>query len=237
MNQRQKEEQNEQRVREILERFGEDMSATWMVQSQRVIYHQALERIAVKAGITWEQPTFLISQPDCAVIVATGRIPSGTNTNPHMFERVEWSVGEAHIGVNYRVSGKMAAYPFAMAEKRAKDRVILKLIALHGLVYSEEEADDFKASAPPANDRAAVMQEALDTNQSVEGEDGEVSPFNAMKRMIDEKSSVDALFAFMVKPETKAAMADWSDKDYRDVKDYATKRLVALGWKPNKAPR
>jgi hypothetical protein len=135
------------------------------------------------------------------------------------------------------VSGKMAAYPFAMAEKRAKDRVILKLIALHGLVYSEEEADDFKASAPPANDRAAVMQEALDTNQSVEGEDGEVSPFNAMKRMIDEKSSVDALFAFMVKPETKAAMADWSDKDYRDVKDYATKRLVALGWKPNKAPR
>jgi hypothetical protein len=227
MNQRQKEEQNEQRVREILERFGEDMSATWMVQSQRVIYHQALERIAVKSGVEWERPEFLISQPDCAVIVAAGKLG----------DRREWSVGEAHIGVNYRVSGKMAAYPFAMAEKRAKDRVILKLIALHGLVYSEEEADDFKASAPPANDRAAVMQEALDTNQSVEGEDGEVSPFNAMKRMIDEKSSVDALFAFMVQPQTKAAMADWSDKDYRDVKDYATKRLVALGWKPNKAPR
>jgi hypothetical protein len=31
-----------------------------------------------------------------------------------------------------------------MAEKRAKDRVILKLIGLHGMVYSEIEADDFR---------------------------------------------------------------------------------------------
>jgi hypothetical protein len=31
-----------------------------------------------------------------------------------------------------------------MAEKRAKDRVILKLLAVHGDIYSEEEADDFK---------------------------------------------------------------------------------------------
>ena len=35
-----------------------------------------------------------------------------------------------------------------MAEKRAKDRVILKLVGLHGDVYSEEEADDFKAAKP-----------------------------------------------------------------------------------------
>jgi hypothetical protein len=35
-----------------------------------------------------------------------------------------------------------------MAEKRAKDRVILKLVGLHGDVYSEEEADDFKEAKP-----------------------------------------------------------------------------------------
>jgi hypothetical protein len=131
----------------------------------------------------------------------------------------------------------MAAYPFAMAEKRAKDRVILKLIALHGLVYSEDDSDEFKASAPPLNERDAVMQQAVETNETVEGEDGEVSPISAMRRMIDQKTSVEALFAFMVKPETKAAMAGWSNKDYRDVKDYATKRLVDMGWKSNKAPR
>lgn len=215
------------RVREILERFDEDMSATWMVQGQRVIYHQALERIAIKAGVVWTEPLWIITNPDHAVVMATGRHG----------DRYEWSVGEAHIGVNYRVSGKMAAYPFAMAEKRAKDRVILKLIALHGLVYSEDDSDEFKASAPALNERDAVMQQAVETNETVEGEDGEVSPINAMRRMIDQKTSVEALFAFMVKPETKAAMAGWSNKDYRDVKDYATKRLVDMGWKSNKAPR
>ena len=40
------------------------------------------------------------------------------------------------------------AYPIAMAEKRAKDRVILKLLAAHGDLYSEEEADDFKRQNP-----------------------------------------------------------------------------------------
>jgi hypothetical protein len=31
------------------------------------------------------------------------------------------------------------AYPYAMAEKRAIDRAILKLIGLHGFIYSEDE--------------------------------------------------------------------------------------------------
>jgi hypothetical protein len=35
-----------------------------------------------------------------------------------------------------------------MAEKRAKDRVILKLVGLHGDVYAEDEADSFKEERP-----------------------------------------------------------------------------------------
>ena len=35
-----------------------------------------------------------------------------------------------------------------MAEKRAKDRVILKLVGLHGYVYSEDESDEFQESRP-----------------------------------------------------------------------------------------
>ena len=49
------------------------------------------------------------------------------------------------------------AYPWAMAEKRAKDRVILKLIGLHGLVYSEQEADEFKSERPD-NVKGSVMK-------------------------------------------------------------------------------
>jgi hypothetical protein len=56
-----------------------------------------------------------------------------------------------------------------MAEKRAKDRVILKLIGLHGLAYSEEEADDFKqepAKEPPAkpvDDGRAKLEQSFKT--------------------------------------------------------------------------
>lgn len=215
------------KVREILEKFDEDMSATWVIQGTRVIYHQALERIAVRENVVWDKPEFLIKEKDCAVVMAAATLG----------ERYEWSVGEAHIGVNYRVSGKQAAYPFAMAEKRAKDRVILKLIALHGLVYSEDEADDFKNSAPPVNDREAVMREAVNSNATVELEDGEVSPINAMRRMIDQKASVSALTDFMLLTDTNAAMAAWSQEDRNNVKEYARQRLVALGWKSSRGPR
>lgn len=56
--------------------------------------------------------------------------------------RIEWATGEASP------ANCTNAYPWAMAEKRAKDRVILKLIGLAGLAYSEEEADEFKDSTP-----------------------------------------------------------------------------------------
>ena len=56
----------------------------------------------------------------------------------HKGDRGAWSIGEA---APYNTTNK---YPYAMAEKRAKDRVILKLLELSGDVYSEEEADEFK---------------------------------------------------------------------------------------------
>jgi hypothetical protein len=56
-------------------------------------------------------------------------------------------------GGNYKVSGKQASYVWAMAEKRGKDRVIIKLAGIEA--YSEEESDDFKERrdepAPPPN--------------------------------------------------------------------------------------
>jgi hypothetical protein len=132
-------------IREILEKYDERPGdgVTWKVQSATVITHKALERIAAKAKISFDPPTIIRSERDEAVILVSGSIalpPTLGATVPK-----EWSIGEALVNVNYRVSGKQAAYVYAMAEKRAKDRVILKLIGLHGLLYSEEEADEFKA--------------------------------------------------------------------------------------------
>src|SRR3954469_6357613 len=128
----------DQQIADILAKYGEPIAGNiWRVQGQAVIYHKALERIAAQAGIAFGPPTILRAERDEAVIVVTGS----------MGERTEWSIGEALVNVNYRVSGRQAAYVYAMAEKRAKDRVILKLVGLHGLLYSEEEADELKSSA------------------------------------------------------------------------------------------
>lgn len=138
------------KIAEVLAKFGEPMAANvWRVQGTAVIYHKTLERIAAAAKITFDEPKIIRAERDEAVIQVTGRTPDN---------RVEWSIGEALIGVNYRVSGKQAAYVYAMAEKRAKDRVILKLIELHGLVYSEEEADEFKQGRPSNNEPANTVE-------------------------------------------------------------------------------
>ena len=142
----------DQQIADILAKYGEPIAGNiWRVQGQAVIYHKALERIAAQAGIAFGPPTILRAERDEAVILVTGS----------MGERTEWSIGEALVNVNYRVSGRQAAYVYAMAEKRAKDRVILKLVGLHGLLYSEEEADEFKSSAASvtASETAAQGQE------------------------------------------------------------------------------
>jgi hypothetical protein len=124
------------RLIEILKEYGEDPNeALWDCHGTWVAYHKAIERIAAKAGVVFDRPD--ITETDAvakiAVIVVGGK----------MGDRYEWSFGEAAPYNNKN------AYPYAMAEKRAKDRVVLKLVGLHGLVYSEEESDDFKPNATP----------------------------------------------------------------------------------------
>ncbi len=124
---------------------GVSESDLWAVQGTPVIKHSALERLSAALKITWDMPTVIRSERDeCVVLVRASR-QDGIS---------EWSFGEALIqadgkpGGNYRVSGKQASFVYAMAEKRAKDRVVIKLAGLHG-AYSEEEADDFKSGNAP----------------------------------------------------------------------------------------
>lgn len=149
-------------IRAVLNEYGEDFNdkgTVWRVQGTAVISHKALERIAAKAGIKYALPTIIRSERDEAVLLVSGTLG----------DRMEWSIGEALVNANYRVSGKQAAYVWAMAEKRAKDRVILKLVSLHGLAYSEEEADEFKkgggpreeAPEPPEMSASQLMAEGM----------------------------------------------------------------------------
>jgi len=122
-----------QPVLDVLKEIEEPAStSTWDCHGTRVILHKALEKIAAKKGITFDAPVHLVTDPanKQVAIQVTGRLG----------DMEAWSIGEV------APNNCKNAYPFAMAEKRAKDRVILKLAGLHGYVYSEDEADDFKES-------------------------------------------------------------------------------------------
>lgn len=218
----------DKQIADILLRYGEPFGGNvWRVQGTAVIFHRTLERIAAQAGIAFDPPVLVRSERDEAVILVTGRLPGAKPGT----ERVEWSIGEALVNVNYRVSGKQAAYVYAMAEKRAKDRVILKLIELHGLVYSEEEADEFRHGHPAA---IHAVEDEFETPDAFD----EVTEAEAdLKQRIDTMESIDAVTDLMLDPETQQILGRMPPGTRDEVRDYARARLVALGWPPKKPRR
>jgi hypothetical protein len=223
----------DKQIADILAKYGEPLAGNvWRVQGNAVIYHKALERVAAQAEIRFDPPVIVRAERDEAVILVTG----------HMGERTEWSIGEALINVNYRVSGRQAAYVYAMAEKRAKDRVILKLIELHGLVYSEEEADDFKESAPraaaPGRDDARLddAEPGLEEGEAVRADGPADDDLAAtLKRRIDRAKSINAVTDLMLDKETQQSLGALPQSLRDELRDYAKARLLALGWPSKKA--
>ena len=140
----------EPRIEAIRQQYGLLASDFWQISQNKqwVCKHAALEVVAVKAKIKFDLP--VVIEKDAAGLV-TSMVVMG-----HMGDRSEWATGETNP-TNYSVKGKQPAYPWAMSEKRAKDRVILKLVGIHGLVYSEDEL----APEPPANASAAEQKRSL----------------------------------------------------------------------------
>jgi hypothetical protein len=119
------------KILKFMEAYKVDADEVWEVRPGIfAIKHSALERIASEQKITFDAPMMLEfhASDKIAVLCVTGK----------QGDRSEWSIGEAAPYNNKNT------YPFAMAEKRGKDRVILKLLNSHGALYSEDEADDFK---------------------------------------------------------------------------------------------
>lgn len=148
-----------------------DKGAVWNCRGTPVVLHKALERIAHKKGIRFDPPMVIetSAEQNIAVMCVTG----------YLGEFSEWSIGES------TPRNTTNNYPFAMAEKRAKDRVILKLIGVAGFVYSEEEADEFKHSKP---DQVAQSQQ-VESNADNSGFNPEVQKAKDFWREVDLKCS------------------------------------------------
>ena len=93
-----------------------------------IITHKACEKIARQEKIVFDMPKILSSENNNVAILCSATWADTT----------EWSIGEASPKTSFNI------YYFAMAEKRVKDRLILKLIGVYGDVYSEDESDEFR---------------------------------------------------------------------------------------------
>ena len=148
-----------EKLKKLLSEVGEkvDMSddknsAVWSLPQNKnvlIIKHKALEKISAHLGMWFDPPTILESDTDKKIVslVVKGYIDDGKGKNS------AWSIGEVSPKNNTN------KYPYAIAEKRAIDRVILKLLGVHGDMYSEEEAEDFKT-----NNAKVVSVEKLDAS-------------------------------------------------------------------------
>lgn len=129
-------------VKAVMDEYGIGPHECWQVPGGKsyAIKHSAIERVIAQRGIWFDPPQVLEgSTPDKAIaILVIGHMGD---------DRKEWSIGEASA------ANCQNKYFWAMAEKRAKDRVALKLLRAHG-IYSEDEADSFSEPARRVDDRS-----------------------------------------------------------------------------------
>ena len=203
---------NDPRIDKIRKDYALGPSDVWELPQKHGTYlikHSAIEAIAVAAGITFEMPTILEadSANGIAVLIARG----------FLGERSEWSVGEASPK-NIKV-----AYPWAMAEKRAKDRVVLKLVGLHGLVYSQDEMSEDGAEDEPYPDPPRRPSGKPETGWR---EDGARTPHSLNKSKVWQDEFMREINEIQSLPMLEKFRSAWSKKakDDRwppDWKDYA----------------
>ena len=134
--------------------FTEDevKNGCWLLERNEkaiawICLHKFLERVAQKAGITFDEPKVFNLEPSEIALYVNG----------HKGDFSAWAIGEASA------KNCKNEYRWAMAEKRAKDRVILKLLGVAGDVYSEEEADDFKKPEKPEFEKEAAAEKTART--------------------------------------------------------------------------
>lgn len=123
-------------IQDFMAKHGVRSDEVWPVPGGKAyaVKHKALERIALEAGIKFERPSVVACDLERRSMVIC--------TFASMGDITEWSFGEA------APENCKNAYMAAMAEKRSRDRVILKLLSAHGDLYSEDEAEDFKRPNP-----------------------------------------------------------------------------------------
>ena len=124
---------------EILKKFNLDpKECLWDCHGTWILLLKWVVLIGQRAGVILDPPKIIETNAEkkTVVIQVSGQLGRGEDA-PRA-----WTFGEA------APSNNKNAYPFAMAEKRAKDRVILELVGLAGHVYTDQDIPDMKNGKP-----------------------------------------------------------------------------------------
>ena len=128
-----------------------------------IITHKACEKIARQEKIVFDMPKILSSENNNVAILCSATWGDTT----------EWSIGEASPKTSFNI------YYFDMAEKRVKDRLILKLIGVYGDVYSEDESDEFRRNNQSTpNVQQQFANAGIKTEPVPDGGDRSDKPFH-----------------------------------------------------------
>ena len=195
----------DQRIAAVREMYGLAQSDFWQIPQNRqwVCKHAALEIVATKANVEWSLPQII--QADTAAGIAVLAV-SGK-----LGERMEWATGEASPKNNKN------SYPWAMAEKRAKDRVVLKLVGIHGLVYSEDEMPSDEARTTDQRSEQGRREVANSKNNAR-------SIYTKLVEDMRRQTSKDDLRSWIADPDVKALRAqlpaDWDANLRQEAAEY-----------------
>ena len=120
-------------IKDLAKKYNLDKSDFWEMKfggkSNWIITHDAVEKIADIEKVEFHLPQ--VFRDNNSNVAMLGEASKG--------DKRVWSTGESSSYNNKN------PYNFAMAEKRLKDRLVLKIINAYEYgIYSDVEADDFK---------------------------------------------------------------------------------------------
>lgn len=134
-------------VKMLTEKYNLNKDAFWQLRDNHIIKHDAVMAIAHQEGVKFGEPTVQILDNNNVAIYGIAKLGKDS----------VWTTGEANLGLNCK-----APYPFAMAEKRWKDRATLMLIGVYHMgVYSDTEADSFAKETPMTANQYFRIEELL----------------------------------------------------------------------------
>ena len=177
-------------IKELADKYELQKDDFWELRKNSgkwIITHDACEKIAEIEGIVFDPPVIVNYQP--TIITENGEKVQQVKWGKQ-FWKPAWAgtcqkkTGDvAMIVTGYKAENPdykiwttgeanalncTAEYYMAMAEKRAKDRVVLKLInAYEQGIYSDAEADDFQKHDKPPTDKQIDLLHNLATELEI----------------------------------------------------------------------